>query len=62
VITSLAGFEVSAFAFPLLERFLGLEITMMAGFAGPESVITSLAVLVLAAPNPLADAPQSQRL
>jgi len=47
VVTSLAGFAVSAFAFPLLARFsgsgLGLEITSMAGFAASHPVVTSLA-------------------
>src|SRR5271157_3084341 len=61
VITSLAGFEV-AFAFPLLERFLGLGlglrlgesgITGMAGFAAPESVITWLAGFGARRPQPL---------
>src|ERR1035437_5894758 len=64
---SLAGFEV-AFAFPLVERFSGLGlglglglqlgsrgsgITGMAGFAAPESVITSLAGFGLHLPKPL---------
>src|ERR1035437_5154463 len=60
---SLAGFEV-AFAFPLLERFSGLGlglqlgsrgsgITGMAGFAAPESVITSLAGCGSHLPQPL---------
>src|SRR5271157_5258704 len=58
VITSLAGFEVSAFAFPLLERFSGLGlgesgITGMAGFAAPESVITWLAGFGARRPQPL---------
>src|SRR6266567_2131175 len=53
---SLAGFEV-AFAFPLVERFLGLGlrgsgITGMAGFAVPESVITSLAGFAARRPHP----------
>src|SRR5664279_1308546 len=57
VITSLAGFEV-AFAFPLLERFSGLglgesEITGMAGFAAPKSVITWLAGFGARRPQPL---------
>jgi hypothetical protein len=34
---------------------------MIAGFAGPESVIISWPVLALAAPNQRADAPQSPR-
>ncbi len=58
---SLAGFEV-VFAFPLLERFSGLGlqlgssgsgITGMAGFAAPESVITSLAGFGSHRPQPL---------
>ena len=58
---SLAGFEV-AFAFPLVERFLGLGlelgsrgsgITGMADFAAPESVITSLAGFGSHRPQPL---------
>src|SRR5947209_3388975 len=58
---SLAGFEV-AFASPLLERFSGLGlqlgsrgsgITGMAGFAAPESVITSLAGFGACRPQPL---------
>src|ERR1039457_1834044 len=56
---SLAGFEV-AFAFPLVERFSGLAlgsrgsgITGMAGFAAPESVITSLAGFGSHRPQPL---------
>jgi hypothetical protein len=43
----LAGFAVSAFAFPLEERFSGLGwgwgITNMAGFAASDPVVTSLA-------------------
>src|ERR1700722_16193961 len=62
---SLAGFEV-AFAFPLLERFSGLGlqlgsrgsgITGMAGFAAPESVITSLAGFGSHRPQPLGGRP-----
>src|SRR5271154_7365610 len=56
---SLAGFEV-AFAFPFVERFSGLQlgsrgsgITGMAGFAAPESVITSLAGFGSHRPQPL---------
>jgi len=60
---SLAGFEV-AFAFPFVERFsgLGLQLTLgsrgsgstgMAGFAAPESVITSLAGFGSHRPQPL---------
>src|ERR1019366_2844543 len=65
VITSLGGFEV-AFAFSLVERFSGLGvglrlmlgsrgsgITGMAGFAAPESVITSLAGFGARRPQPL---------
>ena len=56
VIASLAGFEV-AFAFPLVERFsglgLGLGFPATAGFAGPESVITSLAGFGARRPQPL---------
>src|ERR1017187_115965 len=67
VITSLAGFEV-VFAFPVVERFLGLGlglrltlglgsrgsgITAMAGSAAPESVITSLAGFGARRPQPL---------
>ena len=61
MITSLAGFEV-AFAFPLVERFSGLGlrlglggsgITGIAGFATPESVITSLAGFGAHRPQPL---------
>ena len=64
-VSSLAGFEV-AFAFPLVERFSGLGlglqlalgsrgsgITGMAGFAAPESVITSLAGFGARRPQPL---------
>src|ERR1017187_7033095 len=65
---SLAGFEV-AFAFPLVERFSGLTlgsrgsgITGMAGFAAPESVITSLAGFGSHRPSHWADAPQSPPL
>src|SRR5271163_658 len=69
---SLAGFEVD-FAFTLVERFSGLglglqlgsrgsEITGMAGFAAPESVITSLAGFGSHRPQPQADAPQSPPL
>ena len=47
VVTSLAGFAVSAFAFPLVERFSGLRLklglTVMAGFAASEPVVTLLA-------------------
>src|ERR1035441_7043190 len=60
---SLAGFEV-AFAFPFVERFsgLGLQLTLgsrgsgitgLAGFAAPESVITSLAGFGSHRPQPL---------
>jgi hypothetical protein len=60
---SLAGFEV-AFAFPFVERFSGLglglglglggsAISGMAGFAAPESVITSLAGFGSHRPQPL---------
>src|ERR1022692_2398353 len=65
---SLAGFEV-AFALPLVERFsrLGLGsrgsgITGMAGFAAPESVITSLAGFDSCRPSHYADVPQSPPL
>jgi hypothetical protein len=42
---SLAGFAVSAFAFPFVERFsvLGLGLTVLTGFVGPDPVVTSLA-------------------
>src|ERR1035438_7646101 len=56
---SLAGFEV-VLAFPLLERFSGLGLwfrasgtTGIAGFAAPESVITSLAGFGSHRPQPL---------
>src|ERR1700686_1292561 len=68
---SLAGFE-GAFAPPLAERFsgLGFQLTLgfrgsvipgLAGFAAPESVITSLAGFGPLLPQPL-DAPQSPPL
>src|ERR1700730_518776 len=46
---SLAGFAVSAFAFPFVERFsglgvgLGLGVTVLAGSAASDPVVTSLA-------------------
>src|SRR5271155_3918383 len=58
---SLSGFEV-VFDLPFVERFSGLglilgsrgsEITGMAGFAAPESVITSLAGFGSHRPQPL---------
>jgi len=39
----MAGFEVSAFAFPLLERFSGLGLTGIAGLAASEPVVTGMA-------------------
>jgi hypothetical protein len=39
----MAGFEVSAFAFPLAERFSGLGLTRIAGFAVSEPVVTGMA-------------------
>src|SRR5271157_3296327 len=56
---SLAGFAVG-FAFPFVERFSGLGLGSrgsgvigMAGFAAPESVITSLAGFGSCRPQPL---------
>ena len=43
VVTGMAGFEVSAFAFPLAERFSGLGLTRIAGFAVSEPVVTGMA-------------------
>jgi hypothetical protein len=47
VVTALAGFEV-AFAFPFEERFsgsgLGLRLTVLAGFAASDPVVTSFSL------------------
>src|SRR5438128_10715515 len=40
---SLAGFALSAFAFPFLERFSVLGLTVLVGFVASDPVVTSLA-------------------
>jgi hypothetical protein len=37
---SLAGFAVLAFAFPFVERFSGLGLTVLASFAASDPVVT----------------------
>jgi len=43
VVTALAGFALFAFAFPLVERFSGLGLTVLSTWPASDPVVTSLA-------------------